>query len=418
MRSDRPSRAAAIGRITVSIAIVAALVFAARLPSAHARTAVGAVEPSFQLAGGPTAITPAPGVNEWRYLAKPGPTVYDEIALHHVALGTNPRQHRAITLLYLPGTNMNGELALQDPRYSFPVYLAARGIDVWTMDYRTHFIPPNLPASEVQKVMKRWTNELFAGDVESAANFVLSQTGSDKLFVAGFSRGVEFAYLFTAMHPGQVRGIVVLDGFLPRRPTVAQPPDRIVDDIGGAHLTYEKRRALMQDVIQNPNGPAPLPKYHTASENLMHVVYDARDFGGHGGLANALGGKSNPVVLARLLISYDRYWPAVQDYENPFTPALLASLKASRVPVIAFASTNIAVKWPAWVYESAVSTGSGDVTFTKFRGWGHLDVLCGNFAEAKVFAPTLDWLRRHQKSAGNAADRDAPRAHRATGSAG
>jgi hypothetical protein len=28
---------------------------------------------------------------------------------------------------------------------------------------------------------------------------------------------------------------------------------------------------------------------------------------------------------------------------------------------------------------------------------GHLEVLCGNAAEADVFAPTLEWLKRHAK---------------------
>ena len=50
-------------------------------------------------------------------------------------------------------------------------------------------------------------------------------------------------------------------------------------------------------------------------------------FGGHGGLANPAGGHSDAVVLARMLIGYDRYWPTVQDYENPFTPARLGTAR-------------------------------------------------------------------------------------------
>ncbi|MFZ1888443.1 MAG: hypothetical protein WAU33_10455 [Candidatus Binataceae bacterium] len=396
-RSRQPRKAAILvrfARIAIAIAFLLGAAFTSRVACAEAGPSA---EAQFTSAGGPRAIEQAPGVYEWRYLAKPGPTEYDEIALHRIALGPRVKAHRAITVLYLPGTNMNGEVALENPRYSFPVYLAANGVDVWTMDYRTHFVPAAVPVSVIAPVMRRWTNELFAGDIESAAEFVLNQTRSDKIFVAGFSRGVEFAYLFAAIHPAQVRGIIALDGFLPRHPTTQQPPDRIVDDIGGAHLTYEKRRMLMQFVIDNPDGPAPIPKYKTARENLIHVVYDAKDFGGKGGLANPVDGHSDPVVLARLLIGYDRYWPAVQDYENPFTPTRLEALKASKIPVIAFSSTNIATDWPVWVYESATSTGTGNPAFTKFPGWGHLDVLCGNAAEAQVFAPTLEWLRRHAK---------------------
>ena len=402
MTSPSPSPSASLRLRTTAIAARIAFALIVMLAAGFAPCAAySAATPGnpakFEFAGGPRAIEGAPGVYEWRYLAKPGPTFYDKIALHRVALGPLVEQHRAITVLYLPGTNMNGEIALENPRYSFPVYLAAHGVDVWTMDYRTHFVPSGVPEKTIAPVMKHWTNELFADDIESAVEFILTQTKSEELFIAGFSRGVEFAYLVAAIHPAQVRGIVALDGFLPRHPTTHQPSDRIVDDIGGAHLTYEKRRMLMQFVIDNPDGPAPIPKYKTARENLIHVVYDAKEFGGKGGLANPVDGHSDPVVLARLLIGYDRYWPAVQDYENPFTPPRLQALKASKIPVIAFSSTNIATDWPAWVYESALSTGSKDLTFTKFPGWGHLDVLCGTAAEAEVFAKTLGWLRRHAK---------------------
>ncbi|MGC1679565.1 MAG: hypothetical protein WA740_18700 [Candidatus Binataceae bacterium] len=395
--SREPRKAAILVRLARIVIAAAFLLIAGFTPRAAFAAARSSAQTQFTNAGGPRAIVKAPGVYEWRYIAKPGPTEYDEIALHRIALGHRAEVHRAITVLYLPGTNMNGEVALENPRYSFPVYLAAHGVDVWTMDYRTHFVPGAVPARVIAPVMRRWTNELFAGDIESAAEFILNQTKSDKIFVAGFSRGVEFAYLFAAIHPAQVRGIIALDGFLPRHPSTQQPPDRIVDDIGGAHLTYEKRRMLMQFVIENPDGPAPISKYKTARENLIHVVYDAKDFGGHGGLANPVDGHSDPVVLARLLIGYDRYWPAVQDYENPFTPPRLQALKASKIPVIAFSSTNIATDWPAWVYESAKATGTSNPTFTKFPGWGHLDVLCGNAAEAEVFARTLEWLKQHAK---------------------
>ncbi len=111
---------------------------------------------------------------------------------------------------------------------------------------------------------------------------------------------------------------MILDGFIPTdRADAKPPPDRYADDVGGAHLTYDKRKALMEAVIANPDGPAPIPKYKTARENLEAVVYGAGGvFGGHGGLANPGGGYSDAVVLARMLVNYDRYWPTVQDYEN------------------------------------------------------------------------------------------------------
>jgi pimeloyl-ACP methyl ester carboxylesterase len=337
------------------------------------------------------------GLCQWTFRATVGKSPFDKIALHRVAKGPTPPAHPDAVVLYLPGTNMNGELAIDDPRYSFQVYLAEHGVDVWSMDYRTHFIPPETPQSDLSELAD-WTNDLFESDINAAAAFISEKSGHGRIFIAGFSRGVEFAYLFAAMHyPERIAGIIALDGFIPTHPMRTAPlePGNYADDVGGKHLTYDKRYKLMQMVIENPDQPAPIPKYKTARENLEHVMYDAAP--GNGAFANMPGGFSDPVVLAKLLITYDRYWPAVQDTENPFTPQLLASLKASKIPVIAFASTNFGASWPGQVEASAKSTGAPDPSFTKFDGWGHLDVLAGTKAEQQVFVPTAAWIKQHQK---------------------
>ncbi len=358
--------------------------------------AVSVSEAEFSAVGAARELKGAAGIYEWTFQATVGKSPFDKIALHRVAKGPNPPAHPQAVVLYLPGTNMNGEVALEDPRYSFQVYLAEHDIDVWSMDYRTHFIPPQTPESDLSE-LAGWTNDLFESDIDAAAKFVSEKTGRDRLLVAGFSRGVEFAYLYAARHPGRVAGIIALDGFIPRPPMRATPaqPGHYADDIGGEHLTYDKRHKLMQMVIDNPDKPAPIPKYKTARENLEHVMYDAAP--GNGAFANPQGGFSDAVVQARLLIGYDRYWPAVQDGENPFTPELLASLQASKIPVIAFASTNFGAQWPARVEESAKSTGAPDPSFTGLDNWGHLDVLVGTKSESKVFAPAAAWIKQHEK---------------------
>jgi pimeloyl-ACP methyl ester carboxylesterase len=361
--------------------------------------AASAGEADFSAVGGGHELKGAPGIYESNFAASVGDSPFDKIGLHRVAKVPHVPGDLNAVVLYLPGTNMNGEVALEDPRYSFQVYLAEQGVDVWAMDYRTHFIPPQTPQSDLSE-LAGWTNDLFESDIDAAAKFVSEKSGRDKLFVAGFSRGVEFAYLYAARHPGHVAGIIALDGFIPTHPMRAQPVTvgHYADDVGGEHLTYDKRYKLMQMVIDNPDQPAPIPKYKTARENLEHVVYGAGGFfGGNGGLANPQGGFSDAVVLARLLIGYDRYWPAVQDGENPFTPELFAALKASKIPVIAFASTNFGSQWPGQVEAAAKSTGAPDPSFTKFDNWGHLDVLAGTKSESEVFAPTAAWIKQHEK---------------------
>jgi len=185
--------------------------------------ATAASAADFQAVGAPRELKGAPGIYEWTFEATVGKSPFDKIALHRVAKGANPPAHSDAVVLYLPGTNMNGEVALDDPRYSFQLYLAEHGVDVWSMDYRTHFIPPQTPQSDLSELAE-WTNDLFESDIDAAAKFVSEKSGRGRIFIAGFSRGVEFAYLFAAKHyPERVAGIIALDGFIPTHPMSAKP---------------------------------------------------------------------------------------------------------------------------------------------------------------------------------------------------
>ncbi len=361
----------------------------------------GAADASFVSFAPSRVIETAPPVTETIWIAIRGGSDFDRVGLHRLAGGSNPG---GALVLYLPGTNMNGELPLSDPRHWLPLYLAVNGAEVWSLDYRTHFIPPQTPQSRLAE-LRGWSGALFVSDIGAAVNFILAKTARRRLFLAGFSRGAAFAYLYAAQHPEQVSGLLILDGFIQRASGAAglkgAASRAYATDIGGRSLTYDKRKALLEQVIRDPNGPAPIPKYRTAAENLARVVYESKAFGGRGGLANPFGGFSDPLTLARVLIAYDRYWPAVQDYEDPLTPALARSLAASKLPVLAFASTNIAPRWPQWVTNSAAATGAKP-TVIVLSGWGHLDVLCGTQAEAQVYAPALAWLRQHRAAAASA----------------
>jgi pimeloyl-ACP methyl ester carboxylesterase len=378
-------------------AVVTILAAGAFMPSVARADAAGqGGTGGFTASGAPHAFKSVPGVYEFVFTATRGPSPFDRIAIHRITRGVRPPAHPGLVMVYLPGTNMNGQVAIDDSRYSIPLYLAAHGVDFWALDYRTHFVPATAAQPELAE-LKGWTNEMFESDIDAAVRFVTAATGRERVFVAGFSRGVSFAYLFAAEHPQRVQGLVLFDGWIGHGKAGSPPPEVYAEDLGGRHLTWEKRDALLKLVLENPGAPAPLPKYKTAGENLEHVVYDSAGFGGKGGLANPFGGFSDPVVLAHVLIQYDRYWPMVQDYEDSFTPAILEALSKSKIPVMAFSSTNIAPDWPDKVAKSASSTGSSEVTVKTLKGWGHLDMICGTYARERVFAPVVQWLKRHPK---------------------
>ena len=165
----------------IAIAFCAALMLAIVTTLGAPRHAFAAPPPTheFSQIGVPHALKSAPGIYEWHFVAERGPSPFDRIGLHRIANGPAAPAHPGIVMLYLPGTNMNGEVVIDDPRYSMPLYLAAHGVDVWTMDYRTHFVPSDTPADKLA-VMSGWTSRAFDGDIEAAAAFVSARTHNRK----------------------------------------------------------------------------------------------------------------------------------------------------------------------------------------------------------------------------------------------
>src|SRR5713226_1151637 len=186
------SRAAVSTAQVFTIAIVV-LLFASGLP---ATSAAQNRQAAFSPAGPAHEFKGAPHVYEWVFQASRGSSPFDRIALHRVTLGPTPPVHPTLVMLYLPGTNMNGEVAIDDPRSSLPLFMASHGVDFWALDYRTHFVPP---APSDLATLKGWTNEVFESDIDAAVRFIAATTGRKRIFVTGFSRGVSFAYLYGAL---------------------------------------------------------------------------------------------------------------------------------------------------------------------------------------------------------------------------
>ena len=364
--------------------------------SAHAE------EPAWTLDEKTAPLAGAAGVQHTRWsVPRPPGTPYDVIGLHRYRTAAAPRA----ALLYLPGTNMNGVAALSDDDHNLWLFLAHRGLDVYALDYRTHAVP----ASGVSDFgfMRGWTMAAFVSDIQLAAQKARAEGGRERLFVAGFSRGVSLAYAFAATEPGGVAGLIALDGsFKSHSPknqydTAAdlqklESNGAWASDVSG-RAGWEARDKLMQATASNPAAPASDPKFKSIGEQLASVLYTAWR---PGGLANAVDGLSSPQVLAKLLAGYDRYYPAVQDSDgrsisdrddDPRTPIddLWGEMKT---PVLYFGCTGMGGEWLLNGIYSADKSGSPDVTLNVLERYGHLDVIVGERARADVFEPTSAWI--------------------------
>lgn len=348
-------------------------------------------------------VAPGSAVSEIEWSQKQPPYGRDDRIAVHCYAGSG---RTTATLLYLPGTNMNGAAALKDEAHNLWLHLAARGIEVCALDYRTHAIPAETDIN-LLGALKDWTTEAFVNDVHAAVS--LAGLSGQKIFLAGFSRGAFLAYAYASAHPENIAGLIILDGSF--KTATPKPFDAAAalaeletkniwaSDVGGRR-GWAARQAMMIAAADNPDGPATDPKFATAGEQLAHVVQTAW---GPGGLANPEGGISRPQVLATLMRDYDRYYPAIQDIEGkrmaslPDDPAtnLDDGWGEMSAPILAFTSTGMGADWQANVRYSAEASGSKDVTVVTLQDYGHLDVLVAERAPDTVFQPIAGWIAAH-----------------------
>lgn len=341
----------------------------------------------------------------WSATRPPG-GAFDRIGLHRY----RKEGPRTAVLLYLPGTNMHGFVAVPDEDHNLWIFLARRGVEVFTLDYRTHAVPA--AGSTDFGFMRGWTMEAFVSDIKAASELARRESGASKLFVAGFSRGVSLAYAYAGTEPEAVAGLIALDGSFKTHAPKNQADwnadfakldaaSAFASDVSGRR-GWEWRQKLMEAAAKDPAGPASDAQFPSIGEQLADVLYSAWR---PGGLANAKGGMSKPQVLARLLAGYDRYYPAIQTTDgqsiadrddDPRTPIddLWGEMKT---PILNFTSTGMGGDWILNSLYSADKCGSPDVTLNVLERYGHLDVIVGERARAEVFEPTLAWINSRSK---------------------
>jgi pimeloyl-ACP methyl ester carboxylesterase len=334
----------------------------------------------------------------WESGRPPG-GAYDHIRVHRYRTAGPAKA----ALLYLPGTNMNGQVALADEDHNLWVFLARRGVEVYALDYRTAF-PPSSGVSDLG-FMADWTVDAFTEDIRAAAALARKESGRPKLFVSGFSRGAFFAYAYAGVEPDAVAGLVILDG--PFKNHAAAAFDRAAElakvkasgtwgsDVAGP-MGWDNRAKLLGAAAANPSAAALDAKFSTVGDQVSDLLYNAW---GPGGLTNTRG-QTKVQNVSRLLVGYDRWYPSIQNVEGRAIASVADDPDTKvddnfgkwTVPVLFFGSTGMGADFLMNGIYSAAKSGSKDVTLNVLERYGHLDIVVGEKARADVFEPTLAWI--------------------------
>ena len=212
---------------------------------------------------------------------------------------------------------MNGTLKVADENHNLWLYLAARGVAVFALDYRTRFIPHDYQGDLA--FMRDWTVERFVADAEISALEVQQLNPTVPMYIAGFSRGVTYAYALT----GRVKaaGLIALDGSFKQvtpRPfdlaaTLAEFDSSAQFASSVSRRGYAACHELMRRALETPDGPSLDERYDSASEHLVETLYNAW---GPGVLSNTRDGMSPIGILATEMDQYDWFFPRIQDIEG------------------------------------------------------------------------------------------------------
>ncbi len=342
-----------------------------------------------------------PELEEYSWiLDRPPYTPHDKIALRRlVKSGEEP-----IGVIFIfPGTWSSGDQLISDDVYcqyleaidadeeeieklrnmvaehSICHYLALRGFDVYSIDYRTHFVP-NTYTQDDLKFMKNWGWEMYMEDAELSFDKAKEISGEDKLFLGGESFGGMLAMNYASKHwEEDLDGIVLLDGGTGGKPsrtcTMGMLPVPLPIPIGIPFL------GLILETIAHLAGMYALD------------IYEERD---------------DAESQAFIAVTYDRYWPMqiyLEYMADVFRPRYkwdcgiwnrdyfnyYANYKEIDVPLIAFISGFGLDFWGE--YNPGIA--NQDVTGYTYPDWSHHDIYGGTYNDEMVNEPTYQWLLDH-----------------------
>jgi pimeloyl-ACP methyl ester carboxylesterase len=374
---------------------------------------------------------------EWQKNATMAPNgPYDKIGLHRLAkVGLNPKG----VVFVLPGVYGSGQSLISNPpSSSFTItenmsqcyYWANRGYDVYSIDYRRHFIPADMNSSQLTFITD-WGLEQMMNDIKEAVDKSKEVSGTAKVFLAGMSMGGSWAQYYAARYWQQdLRGIILLDpaskstmsksSTLTNTYNVTENVERM--KIYGnwswenPQQTYTPSPlnpgylSLIQYAFQNPTAPAkwpngtsltPLinPRTNTTWANIAEWV----EYGANSGKAsNSYGGYGNNTVTMYFVSQGERYINvrpfidsgALLDWDiSPYISFdFMANIKKINVPVIGFRSGLLGI--PSY---GNLTNGMATTDFTSITlpNYGHGDVYNGVYCARDVSEPTYQWMINH-----------------------
>lgn len=363
----------------------------------------------------------------------PPNTQYDKIGLHRLV---KPDILSKGAVFIDPGIYGSGEQLLSNPpssNYSVDesssqaIYWANRGFEVFSIDWRAHFLPTTMNSSQAGAFAANWGYAQYISDMKEAVDKAKELSGNSKIFLAGFSWGGLVAMFYASQYWQQdLKGLILLDGgentIKSANVTNSVNATTIISSLRAAgNLVFEMPRLIQigippsgllfayQNAVQNPGAPAEWPlgtslqptvnpltnkPWTNITEYIAYQMYSTK-------YSNIYAGYGNISAIVQFWAGCDRYWPArlgaeqtaMRDWNNcPFIPYDFDDhYNEINVPTLTLRTEM----WGIPNYGN-YTNGMATTDFTQITlpNYGHIDVFTGTYSTKDVSQPVLDWMNR------------------------
>jgi len=365
---------------------------------------------------------------------------YDKIGLRKLVANNNTAPNGVV--FYLPPSYTSAGLYTNNDgqyleKYDFRIYLANRGYVVYSIDYRTSYVPD----SETNlSFMAGWGTETYLTDIRDAIAYAKEHSHVGRVFLAGHSSGAKYVYVYASQRWRQdISGMIVMDGSpweMDGKPAANDTMriSTVYNALAGGDTAAD--RAVFEQwsyLIPSPIGYYDnyLPQFGSRFYEAIGTYKDPAmgpAYGPFAGFAtvtdyladqfqNVWGDKQycnveNGYSTVEMQVAFATeaavpYWPLVEYAEDCYTgnwngdtPSgvgfnYIDKLAKIDIPIIVFASSewttalDMEFEWKALGPSLIENT---DRTYILLEGFGHLDILLGEFSESLVFLPLYNWL--------------------------
>jgi pimeloyl-ACP methyl ester carboxylesterase len=329
-----------------------------------------------------------------REIARSGPPLPSTIGLRWYGSAAS---REGPICVWLPGRGGNFDAVLLGRREDPRAVLAAAGLTVCAVDYRTAFVDPRVPWQRA--ISGTWDLGTFIDDVDWVVDMVRRSHPGRPIVLVGHSTGARLAYLCAARAPRtRVSGLISLDGW------VRSPP----------HMVSDHDRAALHAAVR---------AWRDGGEQLRLAREPERDDARAAGLSrrwalflrSAATASANPAgrmigraadadtaaMVTRCLLAADRCWPVTAELESRAMGLglPLPGLRAydEQLPDISADLLNVvAGDRGAGFMPKSLYTGNLPCSTSKketiISGAGHMDIIIGSVFRSKVVPMILEWL--------------------------